>query len=192
MYTPTEDPDARLLVMYWVHGGSLTTGSGGNPIYDGSALARKGAVVVSVNCRLGLRGALAGDPHFEGDVCNGNRVFLDQVADLEWVQENIRAFGGDPGNATIFGESVGGTSVVSLLASPRSEGFYQRAIIQSGAADMNACSCTGQRPGNSFADASASPCHDGRIPRKIKERRNVDEYLRRTRSRVMSPASVRF
>jgi carboxylesterase type B len=132
VFTPSVDPDARLPVMYWIHGGALLYGSGSQAIYDGTPLARKGVVVVTVNYRLGLIGFLAGDSHFEGDVCAGNRGFMDQVAGLEWVQENIRAFGGDPSNVTIFGESAGGTSVAVLLASPRSEGLFQRAILQSG------------------------------------------------------------
>ena len=116
-----------LPVMVWIHGGAFANGSGAISVYDGTHFARDGVVCVTINYRLGVDGFLALD---DGIV---NLGLLDQVAALEWVQENIAAFGGDPGNVTIFGESAGGMSVGTLLSMPRAEGLFHRAIAQSGA-----------------------------------------------------------
>lgn len=132
VWTPSLDPAAALPVMVWIHGGGLTVGSSRFPETDGAALARKGVVVVSLNYRLGAFGFLAGEGLFPGELCIGNRGFMDQIAALTWVRDHIRAFGGDPKAVTLFGQSAGGTSVATLLASPRSEGLFERAIIQSG------------------------------------------------------------
>ncbi len=132
IWTPTLDAGAKLPVMFWIHGGSFVTGSGSLPIYDGTNLARKDVVVVSINYRLGLMGSFAAPGMFEGDFCGPNRGFEDQLAALRWVQQNISGFGGDPGNVTIFGESAGGQSIAVLVASPASKGLFQRAIAQSG------------------------------------------------------------
>ncbi len=136
IWTPSLDPDAKLPVMFWIHGGAFTTGSGSLPIYDGGNLAKKGVVVVSINYRLGLMGSFVAPGMFEDDFCGPNRGFLDQAAALRWVQENIRAFGGDPGNVTIFGESAGGQSIAVLLASPATKGLFTRAIAQSGTPEI--------------------------------------------------------
>lgn len=111
-------------------------GSSVSPWYDGTALAKKGVVFVTLNYRIGTMGFLAGDGLFEGDVLNGNRGFMDQVAALEWVKDNIAQFGGDPDNVTVLGQSGGGTSVWALLASPKTEGLFHRAIVQSGPVNM--------------------------------------------------------
>ena len=132
VWTPTMDPEAKLPVMFWIHGGAFTTGSGSLPIYDGSNLAKKDVVVVSINYRLGLMGSFVAPGMFADGFCGSNRGFLDQVAALHWAQENIRAFGGDPDNVTIFGESAGGQSIAVLLASPATRGLFRRAIAQSG------------------------------------------------------------
>ena len=116
---------AKLPVMVWIHGGGFANGTGA--IYDGSRFARDGVVCVTINYRLGVDGFL-----YLGDG-GANLGLLDQIAALEWVQENIRAFGGDPGNVTIFGESAGGMSVGTLLAMPRAAGLFRRAIAESGA-----------------------------------------------------------
>jgi para-nitrobenzyl esterase len=124
---------ARRPVLVWLHGGGFTTGSGSQPIYRGARLARRGdAVVVTINYRLGALGflhlpALAGE-------ADANVGLRDQLLALAWVQENVAAFGGDPGNVTVFGESAGAMSVGSLLGSPRARGLFARAIPQSGAA----------------------------------------------------------
>ena len=122
---------ARRPVMVWIHGGALVFGAGSQSLYAGKALAARGAVVVSLNYRLGPLGffdhpAMAGTSG--GDV---NFGLLDQIAALKWVRENIAAFGGDPGNVTVFGESAGGQSVLALFASPEARGLFQRGIVQS-------------------------------------------------------------
>ena len=121
--------DGARPVMVWIHGGAFTIGSGSEDYYDGANLASRGdVVIVTINYRLGALGFLnlpaLGETNF------GMR---DQVAALKWVQENIANFGGDPDNVTIFGESAGGMSVASLMASPESAGLFQKAIPQSGA-----------------------------------------------------------
>jgi para-nitrobenzyl esterase len=118
---------ARLPVMVWIHGGSFANGSGAIPTYNGHRFARDGVVCVTINYRLGPHGFL-----YLGEG-TANLGLLDQVATLEWVQENIAAFGGDPANVTIFGESAGAYSVATLLAMPRAAGLFRRAIAQSGA-----------------------------------------------------------
>ncbi|WP_432769843.1 MAG: carboxylesterase family protein [Sphingopyxis sp.] len=120
-------------VFLWIHGGSLTAGSGAEPLYDGSALAKRGLVVVSINYRLGVLGYLA-HPELSAespDRVSGNYGLLDQVAALEWVKRNIGAFGGDDGNVTIAGESAGALSVMYLMAAPKARGLFHKAIAQS-------------------------------------------------------------
>ena len=121
---------AGLPVLVWIHGGAFQIGSGSEPYYDGAAFARDGVVLVSINYRLGVQGFLA-----LGEIPgSGNFGMLDQICALQWVQENISAFGGDPGNITIAGESAGGISVATLLAMPAVRGLFRRGIAQSGAA----------------------------------------------------------
>lgn len=125
--------DGPLPVMVWIHGGSLIEGSGSSPAYDGTALARKGVVVVTINYRLGVFGFLA-HPELTAESelgVSGNYGLTDQVLALRWVRDNIGAFGGDPDRVTIFGESSGALSVFCLLVSPLSEGLFHRAIAQS-------------------------------------------------------------
>src|SRR5215469_11864492 len=129
VFTPGPGSGARP-VMVWIHGGGFTAGSGRNPWYDGTSFARDGVVVVTINYRLGALGFL----HLEELPGSGNCGLLDQVAALRWVQENIAAFGGDPANVTVFGESAGGMSVGALLGMPAAAGLFHRAIPQSGAA----------------------------------------------------------
>jgi len=123
-------------VMVWIHGGGFTIGAGSEPLYNGGLLASRGdVVVVTINYRLGAFGFLY-MPDFadrEGKPCT-NFGMLDQVAALEWVRDEIAAFGGDPGNVTLFGESAGAMSIGALMASPRASGLFRRAILQSGAA----------------------------------------------------------
>ncbi|ROJ28362.1 Cocaine esterase [Anabarilius grahami] len=131
IYTPVKpgEEDAKLPVMVWIHGGGLSLGSAS--LCDGSVLsAYQDVVVVLIQYRLGLLGFFStGDEH-----APGNYGFLDQVAALQWVQENIHSFGGDPGSVTIFGESAGGISVSSLILSPAASGLFHRAIAESGTA----------------------------------------------------------
>ncbi|MER6782960.1 MULTISPECIES: carboxylesterase family protein [unclassified Streptomyces] len=130
VWTPDPVPGARLPVMVWLHGGALTRGSSAVPVYDGSAFARDGVVLVSVNYRLGVLGyGLFPD-------APANRGLLDQIAALNWVRENIAAFGGDPARVTVFGESAGAISVGALLGAPRAAGLFAQAALQSGAPEV--------------------------------------------------------
>lgn len=120
-------------VFVWIHGGALLGGSSREPMYDGRRLAERGMVVVSINYRLGVLGWLA-HPALSAESSagiSGNYGLQDQVAALRWVQDNIAAFGGDPTNVTIAGESAGGLSVMYLMASPSARGLFDRAIAQS-------------------------------------------------------------
>jgi para-nitrobenzyl esterase len=120
-------------VMVWIHGGTLIWGTGHSRMYDGQEFARRGVILVSINYRLGVLGYLA-HPELSRESAqgvSGNYGLLDQVAALRWVRRNIAAFGGNPGNVTIFGESAGALSVEYLLASPAARGTFDRAIAQS-------------------------------------------------------------
>jgi para-nitrobenzyl esterase len=125
---------ARLPVMVWIYGGGLVNGTASTPLYDGAALARRGVIVVTANYRLGALGFLA---HAQlsresPNKVSGNYGLLDQLAALHWVKRNIAAFGGDPGNVTVFGQSSGSISISALTVSPLARGLFQRAIGQSG------------------------------------------------------------
>ncbi|MDT3445799.1 MULTISPECIES: carboxylesterase/lipase family protein [unclassified Pseudofrankia] len=126
VWTPDPDPAARRPVMVWIYGGAYKHGFAGNPAYDAGRLAHEGdAVVVSFNYRVGIEGfaAIEGAP--------ANRGLLDQVAALEWVRDNVAAFGGDPDRVTVFGQSAGAGSIAALLAMPCAAGLFRRAIAQS-------------------------------------------------------------
>ncbi|MBU9723022.1 MULTISPECIES: carboxylesterase/lipase family protein [Bacillaceae] len=129
-------PDDTLRpVMVWIHGGGFNFGSGKEDLFHGTSFVTRGdVVVVTFNYRLGPFGFLQLD-EFGGEEygSSGNNGILDQVAALQWINENIEVFGGDPSQVTIFGESAGGRSVSLLLAMPRAQGLFQKAIIQSGA-----------------------------------------------------------
>jgi para-nitrobenzyl esterase len=130
IWTADPAPGAKLPVMVWIHGGALAFGSGGVPIYDGTPLARRGAVVVGINYRLGALGFFA-HPSLAGEGGDMNFGLLDQIAALQWVQHNIAAFGGDPKNVTIFGQSAGAMSVLALFTSPLARGLFSQGIAQS-------------------------------------------------------------
>jgi len=131
----TAPADARKApVMVWIHGGTLIWGSGHSEMYDGREFTKRGVVLVSINYRLGVLGYLA-HPELSKESAegvSGNYGLLDQIQALRWVRDNIAAFGGDPHNVTIFGESAGALSVEYLLASPRARGTFDRAIVESG------------------------------------------------------------
>ncbi len=132
VWTPNTDPNAKLPVMVWIHGGALVIGDGGSPLYDGAFLSQRGAVVVTINYRLGHLGFFA-HPALDRAAPNGpvNYGLLDEIAALKWVQENIAAFGGDRNNVMIFGESAGGQSVLTLFASPLARGLFHKGIAES-------------------------------------------------------------
>ncbi|MCE3288245.1 MAG: Carboxylesterase type [Caulobacter sp.] len=131
IWTP---PNARKApVIVWIHGGSLVSGSGAEALYDGGGFARQGVVLVSINYRLGALGWLA-HPALSAESrehVSGNYGLMDQAEALRWVRRNIAAFGGDPGNVTIAGESAGALSVAYLMASPPARGLFHKAIAQS-------------------------------------------------------------
>jgi para-nitrobenzyl esterase len=135
VWTPAKNANEKLPVMVWIYGGGFGGGSSADPLFEGSPLAHEGVVVVSFNYRVGRFGFLA-HPELsrENGGASGNYGLRDQIAALEWVRDNIAAFGGDPSNVTIFGQSAGGYSVSILAASPRANGLFHRAISQSGGA----------------------------------------------------------
>ena len=118
-------------VLVWIHGGAFVLGSSSFPFYDGKSFAESGVVFVSMNYRLGRFGFFA-HPALHEETPVSNFAFLDQIAALEWVRDNISAFGGDPSNVTIGGESAGGVSVTHLLSAPQARGLFHKAIVQSG------------------------------------------------------------
>ncbi len=135
VWTPAKSADDRLPVMVWIYGGSFNIGSGSEPWYNGTNLAKKGVIVVTVNYRLDVFGFLS-HPELTAESNNhasGNYGLLDQIGALGWVKRNIVAFGGDPGRTTVFGESAGSLSVSALMASPLAHGLFQRVIGESGA-----------------------------------------------------------
>jgi para-nitrobenzyl esterase len=135
VWTSDTTRGAKKPVMVWIHGGGFVNGSGNADLYDGTELAKRGVVVVTINYRLGRLGAFA-HPLLTAEAKGGpiaNYGLMDSVAALEWVKRNIAAFGGDRKNVTIFGESAGGMQVNRLMISPNARGLFSRAIVQSGA-----------------------------------------------------------
>ena len=133
VWTPRADHNARRPVMVWIHGGGFEFGSSAQRGYDGTKLAQLGVVLVSFNYRLGVLGFLAHPSLDREGSSSGNYGLQDQIAALRWVRGNIAAFGGDPANVTIFGESAGAHAVGILMASPQAKGLFAKAIAQSGA-----------------------------------------------------------
>ena len=135
VWTPARSAAAKLPVMVWIYGGGFQIGASSQSAYDGEALAAQGVVLVSINYRLGIFGFLA-HPALDRESpqgASGNYALLDMVAALQWVKRNIGAFGGDPNNVTIFGESAGGTAVCLLMVVPQAEGLFQKVISESAA-----------------------------------------------------------
>jgi para-nitrobenzyl esterase len=152
VWTPAKTGSDRLPVMVWIHGGGFQAGAGAEPRHDGEPLTRKGIVLVTINYRLGVFGFLA-HPGLTSESerkASGNYGMLDQVAALQWVRDNIAAFGGDPGNVTIFGESAGSFAVSGLMASPLARGLFHKAIGESGAMFTRGTGALALRP---LADA---------------------------------------
>jgi para-nitrobenzyl esterase len=175
VWSPDPAPGAGLPVLVWIPGGGYMIGTSSLPEFDGGRLAAGGVVVVTLNYRLGVEGFA------QIDGAPANRGLLDQVAALQWVRDNIRAFGGDPDRVTVFGQSAGGGSVAALLAMPRAAGLFRRAIAQSVpgtffspelAADIAAACAAelGVRPtaaGLSAVDPSRLPAAGGAVSAKI-------------------------
>lgn len=139
---------ARHPVMVWIPGSAFQFGTAATTYYDGSHFARDGVVCVTINYRVGPEGFL----YMGEEDGNANRALLDQIAALQWVQENIAAFGGDPGNVTVFGESGGAMCIGILLSMPRANGLFRRAIVQSGAAHPVISAATARRVGAILAE----------------------------------------
>lgn len=150
IWTPST-ASATLPVMVWIHGGAFANGTGAISIYEGTKFARDGVVCVTINYRLGADGFLY---LAEGQ---GNWGILDQVAALEWVRDNIAAFGGDASNVTIFGESAGAFSVTTLLSMPQTKGLFRRAICQSGAGHHVISPATAKLVGSYLAELLKVP-----------------------------------
>jgi para-nitrobenzyl esterase len=153
-------PEARgadpLPVMVWIHGGGLNNGSGTAALYDGTNLAKRGVVVVTINYRLGRLGffdhpALAAER--EAGEAAANYGVMDQIAALEWVRDNAAAFGGDPANVTIFGESAGGAAVSQLMVAPSARALFHRAVVQSGLGRQRSAALALDRPGRPSAQS---------------------------------------
>ena len=138
VWTGARVASERRPVFVYIHGGGFSEGSSAVPVYDGEGLAKKGLVVVVINYRLGVFGFLAHPELTSASAshASGNYGLLDQVAALRWVHDNIAAFGGDPARVTIAGQSAGGMSVHSLIASPLARGLFHRAIVESGGSTL--------------------------------------------------------
>jgi para-nitrobenzyl esterase len=134
VWAPEKPAAPKLPVMVWIHGGGFVNGGSSPSVYDGSAFARRGVVFVSFNHRLGRFGFFAHPALTKETPVSplGNYGYLDQIAALRWVQKNLAAFGGDPANVTVFGESAGGGSVNTLMVSPLARGLFHKAIVESG------------------------------------------------------------
>jgi para-nitrobenzyl esterase len=137
VWRPAQAHDAKLPVMVWIYGGGFVNGATSPAVLDGSQFARRGVVLVSLNYRVGRFGFFAHPALSAANAAHpgealGNYAFMDQLAALRWVQRNIAAFDGDPGNVTVFGESAGGGAIHVLITSPLAAGLFQKAIVESG------------------------------------------------------------
>ncbi len=132
VWTPAFTASERYPVYVFIHGGAFSSGSGAEMIYDGGRMAHEGIVVVTINYRLGALGFLATRGLQEEAGTTGNYGLLDQIQALQWVQDNIETFGGDPGQVTVGGQSAGAYSVTALMLSPLAKGLFQQAVVESG------------------------------------------------------------
>jgi para-nitrobenzyl esterase len=167
---PAKRGTGKFPVMFWIHGGGYAGGTGNMPTYFGDRMARAGdVVVVTINYRLNVFGflALSGLRSEDLNKSTGSYGSLDQVAALKWVKNNIANFGGDPDNVTIFGESAGGWSVCTMLATPLAKGLFQRAIMESGGCEAANTLEEGYAFGKSFAKSMACGADDLDCLRKL-------------------------
>jgi para-nitrobenzyl esterase len=165
VWTPATD-DGRRPVLVWLHGGAYLFGGGAEPMFHGASMARRGdVVVVTLNYRLGLFGYLRGiDVCGEALPSTGNAGLLDQLAALTWVQQEIAAFGGDPTNVTVFGQSAGAGSISALLAMPLARGLFHQAILQSGSTQLLQTPAVANRVMESIlADLDLAPHEAGQL-----------------------------
>jgi para-nitrobenzyl esterase len=170
VWTGASKADEKRPVFVWIYGGGFSSGGGSVPVYDGAGLASKGVVFVSFNYRVGVLGFFA-HPDLtkeSGHNASGNYGLLDMIAALQWVRDNIAAFGGDPGNVTIAGQSAGAFAVNYLMASPLAKGLFHRAIGESGGAFLGAQSlkteeAAGLKIAPTIAEARAKAVED--LPR---------------------------
>lgn len=182
VWSAAPDATARLPVMVWIHGGAFQQGAGSNPVFVRGDLAQQGVVLVTLNYRLGPFGFLA-HPDLSaqaaqrsGRAASGNYGLMDMIAALRWVQRRIAAFGGDPANVTLFGQSAGGASVIDLMAAPAARGLFQRAIAQSfGIAAMGGLD-EAERQGAAFARHAGAA--DLAALRRLDAQALLDAYLR--------------
>ena len=179
VWTPEKPASDKLPVMVWIHGGGFVLGSGSDAAYDGQALSEAtGAVVVSVNYRLGPFGFLA-LPQLEAEDAahpsTGAYGLEDQRAALQWVKANIAAFGGDPAGVTLFGESAGGISTCMHLVSPQSKGLFQRAIIESGPCDTGTEKAEAMAQGDAFL--AALGCKDDADPLECARGKPIEDVM---------------
>jgi carboxylesterase type B len=179
VWTTATSSGERRPVFFYIYGGGFSEGSAAVPVYDGEGLAKKGLVVVVANYRVGVLGFLA-HPELTRESparASGNYGLLDQIAALRWVRDNIAAFGGDAGRVTIAGQSAGGMSVHSLIASPLARGLFHRAIVQSGGSSL-----AGGRS-RALGDAEA----DGVRFAEAKQARSIAELRAATWQTLMEP-----
>ena len=186
IWVPRESEGLPLPVMVFIHGGGHVWGAGSH--YDGAGLAERGVVVVTLNYRLGVFGFLAHpalskeDPEYR---TSGNYGLLDQIAALRWVQENIRAFSGDPDRVTLFGESAGAASICALMASPLTRGLFHRVILESGTCLTRRTLRDAEEYGLRFA-ASAGCGNQADAPECLR-RKTPDELLKILRPPTVFP-----
>jgi para-nitrobenzyl esterase len=193
VFTPLPRPRAALPVMVFIHGGAFVSGSSAFPLYDGTELAQHGMVVVTLNYRLGWLGffdhpALAAE---QPGAPTGNYGLMDQIAALEWVKANIAAFGGDPTNVTVFGESAGAISINDLMVSPKAHGLFSKAIAESGLGfDTMASAAAEGAIAQAFAKRQTRADGPGDVLehlRKVSVARILADQKKRDSRSVMSP-----
>jgi para-nitrobenzyl esterase len=169
IWTPGLD-NVRRPVMVWIHGGAFTMGSGSDPMFDSDVLPKRGNIVlVTINYRLGMLGFLRLKDVTGGKIpATGNEGLMDQVAALKWVKNNIAAFGGDPANVTVFGESAGGMSIGCLMAMPAAKGLFRKGILESGVGSAAGPLEPANATGKLFLKVSGIKANDVKALRALK------------------------
>ena len=205
VWTPSPEEGERLPVLVWIHGGGLMFHAGSASFYDGAVMARRGRmVVVTINYRLGILGYLYLPAGFVGPKPVANLGLQDQCLALEWVRDNIAAFGGDPDNVTVAGQSAGGVSIVALAAMPRAKGLFRRAILQSSGLAMPAVSpAAAEKITDVFLEATGVAKGDGAallslpVPKILEGQARVMMHVAQSagfdvRLRPMAAVPIRF